>query len=237
MRVLGVIPARGGSKGVPKKNIRPLCGRPLLAHTLAAAQGSQRLTRTIVSTDSDEIADVARRYGGECPFLRPCDLATDSARAIPVLTHALRVVTESEHEAGRPGFDAVLMLQPTTPFRTSEDIDGALELLDRTGADSVISVVDVEAHHPARMKYLEGDRLVDPPFCEAYENQPRQELRPMYLRNGAIYAVRAKLLLEEGTLKGRSCRAWIMPQTRSVNIDTELDFRYAEWLHAQDLAT
>lgn len=225
LRVLGVIPARGGSKGVPRKNIRPLGDKPLLAHTLEAACGS-RLTRTIVSTDDEEIADMARAHGGDVPFLRPAELATDRAGAIPTIRHALEAVEALE---GEVPYDAVMMLQPTTPFRRQTDIDGAIALLEASGADSVISVIDVEGHHPARMKYLEGDRLVDPPFCEAYENQPRQELRPMYLRNGAIYLTRRDVFLS-GSFKGADCRAWIMPSELSVNIDTELDFRYAEWL-------
>lgn len=225
MRVLGVIPARGGSKGVPRKNIRKLGDLPLIGHTIRAAAGS-RLTRTILSTDDDEIAAVGRALGADVPFLRPADLATDSARAIPVLQHAVQAL-------GEP-FDAVMMLQPTTPFRRREDIDGAVLLLESSGADSVIAVVDAGGHHPARMKYLEEDRLIDPPFCEAYENQPRQELRTMYLRNGAIYLTRTSVLLG-GSLKGKDCRAWVMPAARSINIDSELEFRQAEWLLAQGL--
>jgi CMP-N-acetylneuraminic acid synthetase len=228
VRALGVIPARGGSKGVAGKNLRPLGGRPLIAHTIAAAAGSARLTRSVVSTDDDEIARVAVAHGADVPFVRPVDLATDSARSLPVLVHALGALERGGDEA----YDVVVMLQPTTPFRTSADIDGALELLDRTGADSVISVVDVGGHHPARMKFLDGDRLVDPPFCEAEENQPRQELTPMYLRNGAIYATRRDVLLA-GSFKGRDCRAWLMPAERSVNIDTTDDLRYANWLLAE----
>jgi CMP-N-acetylneuraminic acid synthetase len=226
VRVLGVVPARGGSKGVPGKNIKPLGGVPLIGHTIRAAKAS-RLTRTILSTDSEDIARIGLEYGAEVPWLRPAHLATDSARALPVLQHAIEAC-EAEEGAR---YDAIMMLQPTTPLRTSGDIDGALDLLERTGADSVISVVDVEGHHPARMKFLEGDRLVDPPFAEAYENQPRQELRQMYIRNGAIYLTRRDVLLG-GSLKGRDCRGLVMPAERSVNIDTPLDFRYAEWLLA-----
>lgn len=225
MRVLGVIPARGGSKGVPRKNRRLLGGKPLIAHTIECSLSASRVTRTIVSTDDEELAKVARECGADVPFVRPAELATDSARAIPVIQHALEQV-----EAGQEGtYDAIVMLQPTTPFRTVSDLDGALELLDRAGADSVISVVDVLAYHPARMKFIEGGRLIDPPFCEEYENQPRQELRPMYIRNGAIYATGRTTLLA-GSFKGDDCRAWIMDPERSVNIDTEMDLDYAEWL-------
>jgi N-acylneuraminate cytidylyltransferase len=231
MRSLGVVPARGGSKGVPRKNIRLLAGKPLIAWTIDAALAAKRLTRVVLSTDDEEIAQVARALGADVPFVRPADLSSDAARAIPVLQHALAAC----EAAGDAPYDAVVMLQPTTPFRTAADLDGALELLEKSGADSVISVVDVEGHHPARMKYLEGDRLVDPPFCEAYENQPRQELRAMYVRNGAIYATR-RAVLASGSLKGHDCRALVMPVERSVNIDTSLDFRYAEWLRQEGLA-
>lgn len=226
IRVLGVIPARGGSKGVPGKNVRPLGGQPLIGHTIAAARAS-RLARVILSTDDAEIVRVGNALGVEAPFLRPPELATDGAKSLPVMLHALAAC---EAEEGRP-YDAVMMLQPTTPLRRAADIDGAIELFERTGADSVISVVDVEGHHPARMKYLEGDRLVDPPFAEAYENQPRQELAPMYIRNGAIYLTRRDVLVG-GSFKGRDCRGWIMPAELSVNIDNALDFAYAAWLLA-----
>lgn len=225
MKVLGIIPARGGSKGVPKKNIRSLAGRPLIAYTIDAAKQAKKLSHCIVSTDDEVIAQVAKDLGADVPFLRPNNLATDRAKAIPVIQHALAYM---EEKLGIT-FDAVLMLQPTTPFRSSEDIDNAISLLESTQADSVISVVDVEGHHPARMKYLEGDKLVDPDFCEAYENQPRQELQAMYIRNGAIYLTKRAVLLNN-SFKGNDCRALLMTAEKSVNIDTILEFKYAEWL-------
>lgn len=225
MKVLAVIPARGGSKGVPGKNIRLLGDLPLIAHTIEAAKASKRLDRFIVSTDSAEIAAVAQQWGAETPFMRPETLATDFAKAIPVMQHAL---VQMEALTG-VHYDALMMLQPTTPFRTAGDIDQAIEILASSGADSVISVVDVGGHHPARMKYLEGDRLVDPPFCEAYENQPRQELVPMYIRNGAIYLTRRGTLMS-GSFKGNDCRALLMQPEQSVNIDSMLDFDYATFL-------
>lgn len=226
MRVLGVVPARGGSKGVPRKNIRTLAGTPLIGWTLRAAAASARLARTVVSTEDDEIARVARALGGDVPFLRPGELSTDTAKSLDVMVHAIRAVEALE--GGAP-YDAVLLLQPTTPFRTAEDIDGSIALLERTGADSVISVVDVGGYHPARMKYMEGDRLVDPPFCEAVENMPRQQLPPMFLRAGCIYLTRREVLLG-GSFKGRDCRGWVVPGDRAVNIDCERDFLFAEWL-------
>jgi len=225
LKVLGVIPARGGSKGVPKKNIKLLGDKPLIAYTIDAAKAAQRMTQCILSTDSEEIAEVGRQHGALVPFLRPPDLATDSAKAIPVIQHALQ---EMEQRDGVQ-YDAVMMLQPTTPFRTGKDIDEAIRILEETGADSVISVVDVEGHHPARMKYLKDGQLIDPDFCEAYENQPRQELEAMYLRNGAIYLTRREVLLQN-SFKGKDCRALIMETARSINIDTPLDFAYAGFM-------
>lgn len=224
IKVLGIIPARGGSKGVKNKNIKPLGGTPLIGYTIEAAKKSL-LDKCIVSTDSDEIAEVAQSLGGDVPFLRPAELATDSAKAIPVILHALEWIEKKEGVR----FGAVMMLQPTTPFRTIEDIDSAIEKMATTNCDSVISVVDVEGHHPARMKYMEGDKLIDPDFCEEYENQPRQELRPMYIRNGAIYLTKREVLLSN-SFKGSDCRALVCPLNRSANIDTEHDFAYAEWL-------
>ncbi len=230
MRVLAVIPARGGSKGVPLKNIRPLAGKPLLAYTAEQALQSQSLSRVLLSTDDARIAEVGRACGLEVPFMRPASLAGDSAKSLPVILHALQWVEEEEGQC----YDAVMMLQPTTPFRQAADIDAAVALLKKTGADSVISVTDVGPFHPARMKYLQGDRLIDPPFCEAYENQPRQELKPMYIRSGDIYLTRREVLLG-GSFKGKDCRALLIDSHRAVNIDSLRDFIYAEFLLEKDL--
>lgn len=225
MRVLGIIPARGGSKGVLRKNIRGLAGKPLMVWTLEAVKASQ-LARVIVSTDDAEIAETARSFGGDAPFLRPAEFATDAARAIPVLQHAVRFC---EH-AGET-YDAVMMLQPTSPMRLTVDIDGAIaKLRADSSATAVISVVSVGDQHPARMKFLQQGVLVDPPFAEGFENQPRQELVPLYLRSGSIYLVRRDTLMINNSLKGDRCLAQIMPRNRSVNIDSAFDLELAEWL-------
>lgn len=223
MRVLGIVPARGGSKGIPGKNLVELGGTSLLHWTVAAAHAS-RLHRTVLSTDDDAIAAEGRRLGVDVPFLRPEGLATDDASSIDVALHALDHV----EEAGE-SYDAIMLLQPTTPFRTADDIDAALDLLRRSGADSVIGVVDVGGHHPARMKLLDGDRLIDPPYAEAAENQPRQTLDPHYLRNGALYLTRVATLRRR-SFKGDDSRALIMPAERSVNIDVPLDLTLARAL-------
>jgi len=223
MRVLGVIPARGGSKAIPRKNIVELGGRPLIDWSLKVAKRSQ-LHRTIVSTDDPEIRDLAVKLGGDVPFLRPAEFATDHAETIDVVLHAMSAVEDE--------YDAVMTLQPTSPFRVVDDIDTCIRLLaENPTADSVISVVAVGGHHPARMKYLEDGVLIDPTFCEARENQPRQELRPMFIRNGAIYFTRSRTLRER-SFKGKSSLGYEMPVERSVNIDELHDLRFAESLLA-----
>ena len=225
MRVLGIIPARGGSKGVPRKNLKKLNGTPLIKYTIDAALNSN-LNEVVVSTDDEEIANFAILCGCMVPFVRPIDLASDSARSIDVAIHALKAMEEITNTS----FDAIMLLQPTTPFRSSQDINDALELIAQDEmASSVISVVDVKAYHPARMKYIENCILIDPPFCEAYENQNRQELRPMFIRNGAIYLTKRQVLLNH-SYKGEKCMALIMSEERSVNIDTMNDFDVAEWV-------
>lgn len=228
MKILGVIPARGGSKGVPGKNFKVLAGKPLIIHTIEAAMASN-LTKVILSTDSPEIAEIGAVSGIEIPFTRPAELASDTAKSIDVAKHALLAMEEIDGVQ----YDAIMLLQPTTPYRSKEDINEAVRMLtENARADSVISVVDTGGHHPARMKYLKEGFLIDPPFCEAYENQNRQELEPMYIRNGAIYLTRRDTLLSD-SYKGKNCLALVMPESRSVNIDTARDFAYADWLSKQ----
>jgi CMP-N,N'-diacetyllegionaminic acid synthase len=224
MRVLGIVTARGGSKGIPRKNIVLLLGKPLLAYTAEAALHAQRLTRVVLSTEDGEIARVGRQCGLDVPFMRPPELARDEIPTIPVLQDTLRKL-----ESAGESYDAVLVLQPTNPLRRPEDIDGAIDLLEQTGADSVISFVDIGEKHPARMKFITPDGwVVDPPFSEQFEGQRRQELTKLYLREGSIYLTRTPILMEQNSLQGRDCRAWIIPQERACNIDTPFDLFLAE---------
>ena len=230
MRVLGVIPARGGSKGIPYKNLVPLCGRPLLAYTADAAQAALRLTRVILSTEDERIARVGRELGLEVPFLRPHHLADDEARTIDVLID----VTEKLEQIGER-YDAIFTLQPTNPLRRPEDIDGAVELLERSGADSVISFTPVGDNHPARMKMIDADgRVSDPTFAEEHEGQPRQTLPKLYLREGSVYLTRRDVLMEQRSLKGADCRAWLIPPDRACNVDSPMDLFIAEKLLARE---
>ncbi len=226
VNVLGIVLARGGSKGIPRKNVALLAGRPLLAYTAGPALAARRLNRVVLSTEDAEIAEIGRNLGLEVPFLRPAALAADDTPAIDVLLHAVRAL-----EADGPPVDAVFTLQPTTPLRTAEDIDGAVALLDRTGADSVISFVEVGDRHPARMKYVDAEgRVADPPFAEAVEGQRRQDLPTLYLREGSVYLTRRNVLVDHRSLKGADCRAWIVPADRACNIDEPVDWIIAEAL-------
>ena len=224
MRVLGIIPARGGSKGLPGKNIKLLNGIPLIAYTIKEALNSN-LEECIVSTDSDEIAQIARNFGGKVPFLRPAEFATDQASSVDVVLHALDFMREHEGKE----YDAIMLLQPTTPFRDSEDINEAINILLNSDADSVISVTNVGGSHPARMKFIADGNLIDPPFVEAFEGQNRQELPPMYIRNGGIYLTRIDTI-KNWSFKGNISKALVMPEKKSVNIDNIDDFEFAEWL-------
>ena len=228
MRVLGIVPARGGSKGVPRKNIASLRDKPLLAYTAEAALGARRLSRVILSTDDEEIADVGRRWGLDVPFVRPPELALDETPMAPVLQHAISELARSGET-----YDAIFTLQPTAPLRLSKDIDGAIEMLDKTGADSVISFVEVGDTHPARMKFIDQTgRVSDPPFAEAQEGQRRQDLPKLYLREGSVYVTRLSVLMEQGSLRGSDCRAWIIPRERACNVDTRFDLFLAEQILA-----
>ena len=221
--VLAVVPARGGSRGVPRKNIRVLGGHPLLAYTIAAGRASTRVTDLVVSTEDPEIADVARSYGADV-IERPNELATDEAPTAPVIQHAIERV---EQATGRT-YDYILTLQPTTPFRRGWDIDAAVDLLEATPNPdaSVTSVARIFDAHPVRVKRLDGDRLR--PYI-AGDDLPtrRQDLPPAYLRNGAIYLAHRHTVIG-GSVWGSPEIPYEMPPERSVNIDEPLDFLLAE---------
>jgi CMP-N-acetylneuraminic acid synthetase/SAM-dependent methyltransferase len=217
MNVLGVIPARGGSKGIPNKSLAIAAGRPLLAYTADAARAATRLTRVIVSTDDAAIADAARSVGLDVPFMRPASLAADDTPMLPVLQHAVQVMRECGFAA-----DIVVLLQPTSPLRRAEHIDAAVDLLERSGADSVVSVVEVpHQFNPVSVLRLDGDRLkpfVDGPLVTRRQDKPR-----VVARNGpAVLAVRTSVL-EDGSLYGDDCRALPMSRDESLDIDSPRD--------------
>jgi len=220
---IGLIPARGGSKGVLRKNVRKLGGFPLVCYTILAACKSKLLSDIYITTDDDETASVARGMG--CKVVhRPKELAQDETPMLPVVKHAIQQIEKESQQS----IDAVSLLQPTTPFRSGDDIDRALQKLLDTKADSIIGMVRVFDHHPMRMKRLEDDLLLPYGEEEPQEGYPRQKLPPVYLRNGAIYTFLKILPTEKGTLFGKVSRPYIMPAERSVNIDEELDMLFAE---------
>jgi len=227
LKILAVIPARGGSKGVPRKNIRMVAGKPLIAYTIEPALAVRsRLHRLIVSTDDAEIADVARHFGADVPFMRPADLGGDKVPMVPVLKHAIQTVEAMDGVR----LDWVLLLQPTCPFRASEDILAALDLAAQGGCDSVISVVQVLSRHPILMKKIENDRLL-PYSIEEVEGTRRQDYTPpAYMRNGCIYLSRRDNLMEHNSIWGKVIRPYIMPEDRSVNVDSELDMKLVEFM-------
>jgi CMP-N,N'-diacetyllegionaminic acid synthase len=221
---LGVIPARGGSKSIPRKNIALLAGKPLIGYTIEAAIAAKRLDDIVVSTDDAEIAEISNGFHGNTPFMRPPELATDDALTIGVVQHA----TTFMEEARGSSYDHIILLQPTSPLRTSQDIDDAVEKLIATNCDSVVSVVDVDGYHPFRMKRFVEDRLIN--FIDqGFEDmRPRQILPRVYIRNGAVYGSTRNVVMSDGTLVGDDCRGIIMSSERSINIDSPSDFLLAE---------
>lgn len=225
MRTLGVIPARGGSRGVPRKNLREVAGEPLIAYAIRAARESRLLTAFLTTTDDEEIAEVAARLGS--PVLRrPPELAGDDTPMVPVLLHALE---HGEAEAGAR-YDVLVVLQPTSPIRTGEDVDRAIALLgEDPSVDAVISVCAMDDVHPARMYRVDADGRMEP-LDPAWECAQRQEIPVVYYRNGAIYACRRELLVGEGTVMGGRRKAYVMPRARLVNVDDERDLAVADVL-------
>ena len=222
MRVLVIIPARGGSKGVPKKNLKILGDKPLIAHAIDCAQGSQKNPRVIVSTDSQEIAEVAKQFGSEV-ILRPEDLATDTSNVVTAVAHVYQELQED--------FEIIVLLQPTSPLRTATDLDNIITLFENdNNTDGVISVVPMDDMHPARMYNLgENNALI--PFVTEGETARRQDLQPVYYRNGCFYAVRTNAFFKENSFMVAHKRAYVMQADWLANIDTPRDFKIAEILY------
>jgi len=226
VEILGVIPARGGSKSIPRKNIVDVAGRPLLHYTCEAARASATITRVMLSTDDAEIAAVGKAAGVDTPFLRPAALGADDTGMVEVLIHVL-----GELE-GREGYrpDAVVLLQPTSPFRRAEHIDGAVRTLLETGAESVVSVVDVpHQFNPVSVMKVTDGRVV--PFWEGPLILRRQDKPRLYARNGpAVVVTRRRTLLDGKSLYGDDCRPYPMTHEDSLDIDSPFDLEVARLL-------
>jgi len=228
-RAIAIIPARGGSKGVPRKNLKLLGGKPLIQWSIEAAQASRGLDRFIVSTDDPEIAEAARTMGADVPFLRPAELAQDETPDLPVFQHALRWL--EEREGYRP--EAVVHLRPTLPFRPAGLIDAVIERLFSSGADCVKSIVPVE-QHPHKMWRLDGEYLLPfqdtPLWREVGPDYPRQKLERVYWSAGLVDAIRRETVLQRGSTVGERVIAFPVEPDLLIDLDTARDFLIAEAL-------
>ncbi len=219
-KILCVIPARGGSKRLPGKNIKPLMNKPLIVYAIEAAKKSKYVDRVIVSTDSEDIAAVAKQAGSEVPFLRSAELATDISTIVPVYQHA---VAAAETDGM---FDFVVLVQPTVPGVEAVDIDAAIEKIASSGARSCISICEI-VDRPEFMYRLAPDGMLAP-YTDVSAGRT-QDMEPLYRVNGAVYVTQRNVLMqEEKIIDNQSCAAVIMPRERSVDIDTALDFLVAE---------
>lgn len=221
--VLALVPARGGSKGIPDKNIRPLGGHTLLHYAVQAALASGVVDRTVLTTDSERVAAEGRRAGIEVPFIRPVSLAQDDTPMLPVIEHAVNALTEGGWEP-----EIVVLLQPTSPLRTGGHIRTAVQALRDTGADSVVTVVELPRHlSPDYVMRIDQGRLV--PFLpEGLRITRRQDTRPAFVRDGTAYAFWTRTLREQGTIYGEHCHPLVIPAQESITIDTPDDWDAAE---------
>jgi CMP-N,N'-diacetyllegionaminic acid synthase len=230
LKVLALIPARGGSVTLPRKNVLPFGGKPLIAHSIEVARAAREagapIDRIIVSTDDVEIADVSRHFGAEVPFMRPAELARPDTASLPVAQHAVR----NAEQAGNRRYDWVLLLQPTSPLRTRQDVCGALDIVGQSDPTAVVSVTNANNTHPAKLKLLE-DGVLKPYLGNSLQQPARQDFAfDVYKTNGAIYLTQRNVLMDEGSFYGSRPRGLVMPPERSIDIDTRLDFELAEFL-------
>ena len=216
MKVLGLIPARGGSKGIFRKNIKNLCGKPLIAWTIEAALKSSKIDRLVVTTEDNEIAEIAKSYGADVPFMRPTELAEDSTPGISPVLHAIEQL---------PNFDSVLLLQPTSPLRTSDDIDGIVDFAFSKNADSVASVFHSPVH-PYWVYKSNNSKLT--PFIDNNFVACRQKLPDAFSLNGSMYLGTPNWLLENKAFISPDTYGYLMPKSRSYDIDDHDDWTVVE---------
>lgn len=223
-RVLGLITARGGSKGLPGKNVRDLCGHPLIAWTIEAATGARSLDDVVLSTDSPEIAAVAERYGATVPFLRPAELAGDAASSIDVVAHAVQWLRDHGSE-----YDYVMLLEPTSPLREASDIDAAMRALVDSGACSIVGVCRADTVHPAFMyKVGTGGRMAPLMPGAPSDGLRRQDVEPVYFLEGSVYASRLPDLFERGGFNHDDTIGYEVPKWKAPEIDDMVDLLYVE---------
>lgn len=227
---VAIITARGGSKGIPGKNLKPMAGRPMIAWTIEVARQAQGLDRVLVSTDDPEIARVCREHGAEVPFLRPAHLATDTATHLAVFDHMMDWLAAEGHLP-----EYLLLLQPTSPLRIREDIEGGIQLARERRADAVIGVSEIHPHtaHPWLAKKLSADGALEPFMVAPTDDLRRQNMPPAYAINGALYVNRTESLRRDRTFFPSGALAYPMPVERSLDVDAPLDFFLAEQLLKQ----
>tara|TARA_Y100000310_G_scaffold161475_1_gene161342 strand:- start:559 stop:1263 length:705 start_codon:yes stop_codon:yes gene_type:complete len=223
--VLGIIPARAGSQRVPKKNVRLLGGTPLVARTIESALGATTLDCLLVSSNDEEVLSLTRGYQDVIVLKRPKDLAQSNSPAIDYVKHSLDFV-ESKH---LEKVDIVAIIQPSSPFTLPDDIDGTVNLLEKSGADSAVTIMKVNhAVHPKKLKIWENDKLL--PYIENENGKMMEhELSDVFVRNGSVY-VTHRHVIETGDIIGNDCRGYLMPKERSLDINEEIDFLFAEFL-------
>ena len=224
-RTLAVITARGGSKGLPGKNIRTVHGLPLIAWSIAAARSARHIDRLILSSDDPEIIAVARRYGCDVPFVRPPLLASDEALSTDVMAHAITALSGD--------FDYAVLLQPTSPLRTAADIDAAIALLDESGAPAVVSVCS-SVVSPLWMFTMDQRGTLAPYLATGIRPTRRQDHSALFVPNGAVYVVRTARFLADRHFIPDGVRALVMPARRSIDIDTQDDIDLLEWLTSRN---
>lgn len=224
--MIAIIPARGGSKGLPGKNIKELNGKPLISYTVEAALKSRYIDKVIVSTDSEEIADIAKRSGAEVPFIRPDELSSDTANAIDVYLHAAEFLRENFNDC----VEKFMVLLPTAPLRMTEHIDEAVEKFNISKADTLISVKEAETPITWYMNKDDNDRIRNAGFGVGDAVTNRQVNRRYYIPNGAIYILDYELLKSRRTYYSDNTVAYVMTAENSVDIDTLTEFRFAEFL-------
>lgn len=224
MAIIAIIPARGGSKSIPRKNIKLLAGKPLIVYTIETSLKC-KLDRVIVSTDDEEIAAISKKHGAEVPFIRPKELALDTTPMLPVLQHAVSYLEQDE----KFRIDIVVLLQPTSPFREASDIENCIKKLKNEKADSVVTVCEAEHNPYFVMMRFQDDNLM-PLLKTVKPVTTRQDAPKVYRLNGAVYAVKRDVLMNENKIFTDNTKAVIMPQEKSIDLDRPLDFEFADFL-------